>query len=81
VKFAGQVTDEQGGAIVRVTVTLVSPDGTEKTVLTDQQGFTSLDPFRPAPTRYGVLAKGFAVYESTVLLASRGQNELCRTYA
>ena len=38
VEIRGQVTDEHGGAITGAKVSVLFPDGTEKTSVTDQQG-------------------------------------------
>jgi hypothetical protein len=69
----GQVTDEQGGVINGAKITLLSRDGTQKTVTTDQQGSYAFRSLVAAAYTLRVEAKGFAAYEKADLSISVGQ--------
>jgi hypothetical protein len=63
--LSGQVTDELGALVVGATVTLISPEGLEKTTVTNDEGnylFNSL-----ASGRYTVkvISAGFSNYENS----------------
>ena len=69
--LSGQVTDELGALVVGATVTLISPEGSEKTTVTNDEGnylFNSL-----ASGRYTVkvISAGFSNYAKQ---RSRGQD-------
>src|SRR5436190_8566179 len=69
----GQVTDEQGGVINGAKITLLSPDGTQKTVNTDQQGSYAFRSLAAAAYTLRAEAKGFAAYEKAELSIAVGQ--------
>jgi hypothetical protein len=69
----GHVTDTQGAPLPGVSVTLSSPFGAPKTVVTDEQGifrFPSLDP----SSKYGLAAElsGFKKQEKTEIIVTIG---------
>jgi hypothetical protein len=72
-EIRGQVTDENGGAIIGATVTLVAPKGPEKTAVSDQQGRYLFKSITIGPYTLRVIAKGFAVYENTDISLTAGQ--------
>jgi hypothetical protein len=75
-EIRGQVTDEQGGAIIGARITLSSPDGIPKTLVTDQQGSYMFRSLAAAAYTLRAEAKGFAVYEQTDVLISGGQRKV-----
>jgi hypothetical protein len=72
-EIRGQVTDENGGAIIGASLTLKSSQGTEKTAVTDQQGRYLFKSLAVGLYTLRVTAKGFAGYENSELSFSIGQ--------
>jgi len=60
----GQVLDELGGAIVGATVTAVDAKGTEKTVVTNNNGVYTINGLAPGKYTLRVVNSGFAIYEN-----------------
>ena len=68
----GQVSDELGALVVGATVTLTSPDGTQKNVVTSNDGTYNFTALQPGKYSIKVNAPGFSVYESTEVAVSAG---------
>ena len=60
----GQVLDELGGAIVGATVTAIDAKGTEKTVVTNDNGVYTINGLAPGKYTLRVVNTGFALYEN-----------------
>ncbi|HEV7376626.1 MAG TPA: carboxypeptidase regulatory-like domain-containing protein [Pyrinomonadaceae bacterium] len=76
IEIHGQVTDERGGVIVGARVTLISPTGAQKTVLTDQEGSYRFKGLVTEAYTLTVMADGFGLYENNDLKISSGQNNV-----
>lgn len=59
----GQVSDELGGAVVGATVSIIGPDGAEKTTVTNDTGGYAFNGLAPGRYLVRAHASGFAVYE------------------
>jgi hypothetical protein len=68
----GQVSDELGALVVGATVTLTSADGTQKNVVTSNDGTYNFTALQPGKYSIKVNAPGFSVYESTEVAVSAG---------
>jgi hypothetical protein len=62
--LSGQVADELGGLVVGATVTLVSSDGTQKTMVTNSEGAYTFSALSPGRYNLKVVSLGFSNYES-----------------
>src|SRR2546429_3216906 len=72
----GQVTDPSGAVIPGATVTATGPGGKVKVGTTNQQGAYTINALPPGEYTIRVLAKGFAVFESKVNLATSATQTL-----
>jgi hypothetical protein len=72
----GQVTDPSGAVIPGATVTATGPGGKVKVATTNQQGAYTVNALPPGQYTVRVLAKGFAVFESKVDLATSATQTL-----
>jgi hypothetical protein len=72
-EISGQVTDTQGGTIIGARITLLSPDGSEKSVLTDKQGMYIFTSLPPGTYKLRAESNGFATYEKPDLAISASQ--------
>ena len=61
----GQVLDELGGAIVGASVTAISAEGVQKTVVTNDGGSYTINGLAPGKYTIHALASGFSLYENT----------------
>jgi hypothetical protein len=75
-EIRGQIIDEKGGVIEGAVITLVSSDGTEKAVKSDQQGNYLLKSIEPGTYLLRVAANGFAVNEIPDLTVVAGQKNV-----
>ena len=71
----GQVTDEQGGAIVGATVTLIDASNVEKTATTNDQGMYTIAGLAPGKYFLRVIASGFALFENESVEVALGRRE------
>jgi hypothetical protein len=71
----GQITDEFGGVIVGATVSVVDPNGTEKTVQTDGEGNYTVTGLAPGRYIVRALAGGFALYENAEVEVTAARRE------
>src|SRR5689334_17140492 len=69
----GQVLDELGGAIVGATVTAVDAKGTEKTVVTNDNGVYTINGLAPGKYTLRVVNTGFALYENAEVEVTSGK--------
>src|SRR5579864_4661108 len=72
----GQVTDPSGAVIPGATVTATGPGANVKVATTNQQGAYSIVGLPPGPYTVRVMAKGFAVFEGKVDLATSAAQTL-----
>ena len=72
----GQVTDPSGAVIPGASVTASGPGGKVKVAATNQQGVYTITALGPGQYTVRVLAKGFAVFESKVDLATSAAQTL-----
>src|ERR1700732_5091346 len=72
----GLVTDPSGAVIPGATVTATGPGGKVKVATTNQQGAYTINALPPGQYTARVLAKGFAVFESKVDLATSATQTL-----
>src|ERR1700694_388698 len=72
----GQVTDPSGAVIPGAPVTVPVPGGRVKVATTNQQGAYTINALPPGQYTVRVLAKGFAVFESKVDLATSAAQTL-----
>ena len=63
----GQVLDELGGAIVGATVTAIDAKGTEKSVVTNNNGVYTINGLAPGKYTLRVVNSGFAIYENAAV--------------
>ncbi|HSK62605.1 MAG TPA: carboxypeptidase-like regulatory domain-containing protein, partial [Pyrinomonadaceae bacterium] len=68
----GQVADELGALVVGATVTLVAPDGTQRTATTNAEGVYTFTSVAPGPYTLRVVSPGFTPYEKTELAVASG---------
>lgn len=71
----GQVTDQLGGVIAGVSVTLVSDAGKEQVAGTDGQGVYRFGRLTPGTYRLRAVHRGFATYERASLSLTEGYAE------
>src|SRR5688572_27995084 len=71
----GQVQDTLGAVVVGATVTVVAPDGKEKTATTNQRGEFSVTGLAPGKYTVRVSAPNFALYENTEVEIAAGRRE------
>jgi hypothetical protein len=75
--LAGQVQDSVGATVVGATVTVISSDGTERTVTTNESGDFLVTGLAAGNYTVNVFADGFALYENTeVAITGRGRTQL-----
>src|SRR4030095_4543058 len=63
--LSGQVTDELGALVVGATVTLISPDGSDKTTVTNDEGTYLFNSVAPGRYTVKVVSAGFSNYENS----------------
>ena len=68
----GHVTDELGALVVGATVTIIAADGTQKNVVSNNEGTYSFNSLPPGPYTLRVAAPGFSPYEKTELSIAAG---------
>ena len=73
--LSGTIQDTLGAVVVGATVTVVAPDGTEKTATSNQRGEFSLAGLAPGKYTVRVAATNFALYENTEVDIAAGQRE------
>lgn len=71
----GQITDELGGAIVGVTVTLVESSGAQKTATTNEEGIYVFNGIAPGKYTVRVSQAGFATFENNEVTVVAGRRE------
>src|SRR5438874_501983 len=72
----GQVTDPSAAVIPAATVTATGPGNKVKVAVTNQQGSYLMNGLQPGSYTVRVMAKGFAVFESTVEIRSGAPHTL-----
>ena len=70
--LAGQVQDSVGATVVGATVTVISSDGTERTVTTNESGDFLVTGLAPGAYTVNVFAEGFALYENAEVTITGG---------
>lgn len=71
--IGGQVQDTLGAVVVGATVTVVGPDGKEKTATSNQRGEFSVTGLAPGTYTVKVKAVNFALYENTEVAVTAGE--------
>src|SRR5687767_3243020 len=73
--LGGQVQDTLGAVVVGATITVVAPNGTEKTATTNQRGEFSVTGLAPGKYTVKVIAPNFGLYENTEVEIAAGQRQ------
>src|SRR5687767_14266065 len=73
--IGGNVQDTLGAVVVGATVTVVGPDGAEKTATSNQRGEFSVTGLAAGKYTVRVKAGNFALYENTEVQVAAGQRE------
>jgi hypothetical protein len=73
--IAGQIQDTLGAVVVGATVTVVGPDGKEKTATSNQRGEFAVTGLAPGKYTVKVFATNFALYENTEVEVAAGQRQ------
>lgn len=71
--IGGQVQDTLGAVVVGASVTVVGPDGKEKTATSNQRGEFSVTGLAPGTYTVKVKALNFALYENTEVAVTAGE--------
>src|SRR5687767_15730732 len=73
--IGGQVQDTLGSVVIGASVTVVAPNGTEKTATTNQRGEFSVTGLAPGKYTVKVIAPNFGLYETTEVEIAAGQRQ------
>ena len=71
--IAGTVVDTLGAVVVGASVTVVAPDGKEKTATSSQRGEFAVTGLAPGTYTVKVIAPNFALYENTEVVVAAGE--------
>lgn len=73
--LSGQVQDTLGAVVVGATVTVVGPDGKQKTATSNQRGEFSVTNLAPGKYTVKTIAPNFGLYENTEVMVTAGKRE------
>lgn len=73
--IAGSVQDAFGAVVVGATVTVVGPDGKEKTTVANQRGEFTVSDLAPGKYTVKSIAPNFGLYENTEIIVEAGKRQ------